>query len=51
MTTFGEQYIVLPNQKIITPTGMLVDVPPIRAQLLAATAATAAPTTTLPGEG
>jgi len=48
MTPFGEQYLVLPNQMIITPTGMLVDVPAIRAELLAATATTI---TTLPGEG
>ena len=45
MTPYGEEYLVLPNQMIITPTGTLVDVPAIRQELLDATA------TTLPGEG
>ena len=34
MTPYGEEYLVLPNQMIITPTGTLVDVPAIRQELL-----------------
>jgi hypothetical protein len=48
-TEYGEEFLVLPNQMIITPAGTLIDVPALREELVGSTTPTTPTTPTTEG--